>query len=272
MTEYTENYNLGKQTNKKDKFDMSIISENWDILDDCMKNFDERISILESGNISVSEASLFVNAISGEVSDAGFIPPNQWNYWQETNDNAKTTATVTAKPTARCLLLACVMHRDSEISIDGEDWEKLVTSPTMINNEINQYVTVWGRYVEKGTYDVTVTQSSNARMSLKVVALYEAESVEIIENTLINAFPVTPAEKTNPLRRLYLLSSIFVSSSNKSITVDKGDLDLITAEEQRFSVFYDYETDKLAVPTFDVYLNGYDADTANLITIEIEEE
>ena len=48
MTEYTENYNLGKQTNKKDKFDMSIISENWDILDDCMKNFDERIS--ESAN------------------------------------------------------------------------------------------------------------------------------------------------------------------------------------------------------------------------------
>lgn len=48
MTEYTENYNLGKQTNKKDKFDMSIISENWDILDDCMKNFDERI--LESAN------------------------------------------------------------------------------------------------------------------------------------------------------------------------------------------------------------------------------
>lgn len=48
MTEYTENYNLGKQTNKKEKFDMSIISDNWDILDDCMKNFNERISTLES--------------------------------------------------------------------------------------------------------------------------------------------------------------------------------------------------------------------------------
>lgn len=56
MTEYTENYNLGKQTNKKDRFDMSIITENWDILDDCMKNFDERISTLESKIVILSQS------------------------------------------------------------------------------------------------------------------------------------------------------------------------------------------------------------------------
>lgn len=224
-----------------------------------------------SGKISVSEAVLSADAVSGTVSDAQFTPPNQWNCWQETDDDAKTTATVTAKPTTRCLLLACVMHRDSEILIDGEGWEKLVTSPAMINNDTNQYVTVWGRYAEKGTYNVSVTQNNSARMSLKVVALYDVKNVEVIENTLINAFPVMPAEKTSHLRRLYLLSSFFVSS-NKSVTVNKGNLDLISAEEQRFSIFYDNETEKLSVPTFNIYFSNYDTDTANLITIEIEEE
>lgn len=224
-----------------------------------------------NGNISVSEAALSANEISGEVSDVDFMPLSQWNYWQETNDDAKTTTTITATPTANCLLLACVMHRDSEILIDGEGWEKLVTSPAMISDNANQYVTVWVKYVQKGTYDVTVTQNSSARMSLKVMALYGAKSVEIIENTLINTFPIIPTEKTSPLRRLYLLSSIFVNSS-KSITVDKGDLDLREMVEQRFSVFYDYETDKLSVPTFNIYFSDYDADTSNLITLEIEEE
>ncbi|MDE7098776.1 MAG: hypothetical protein K2O60_06485 [Ruminococcus sp.] len=69
MTEYTENYNLGKQTNKKDKFDMSIISENWDILDDCMKNFDERIS--ESANAVSAVNDRLTTLESGSAGGSG---------------------------------------------------------------------------------------------------------------------------------------------------------------------------------------------------------
>lgn len=42
-TTYTENYNLGKQTNTADKFDMSIITDNMDKIDHYLKENAEEI-------------------------------------------------------------------------------------------------------------------------------------------------------------------------------------------------------------------------------------
>lgn len=43
-TEYTPNYNLGKQTDFTDKFDMSVINENADIIDNALKKHDTKLS------------------------------------------------------------------------------------------------------------------------------------------------------------------------------------------------------------------------------------
>lgn len=62
---------------------------------------------------AVKSAALFTDGISAKTVDAEYIPLNRWNYWQETNDDVKTKATVTATPTAACILVAACMHRDA---------------------------------------------------------------------------------------------------------------------------------------------------------------
>ena len=48
-TTYTTNYNLGKQTDHTDKFDMNVITDNMDIIDEQMKeNADDVVAIKQS--------------------------------------------------------------------------------------------------------------------------------------------------------------------------------------------------------------------------------
>lgn len=225
---------------------------------------------LSSGKPAAATASMSLLALCGESICAGYYPENKWNFWQETNNNVKTTATVTATPSADCLLLATVMHRGENVSIDGEEWQKLVTTPTMVDDTTVQYITVWVKRVSKGTYDITVNQDNSARMSLKAIVLYNAESLNVVDNMVIDTFPKIPTTKTVPCRRLYLLSSIYATNVN-AISVNSELNDLRKAEEVRFSAFYDYENNNLSVPTFSYNGGGsYHANTANLITIEIK--
>lgn len=46
-TEYTPNINLGKQTDHSDKFDMTVITDNMDILDTTIADILARLEALE---------------------------------------------------------------------------------------------------------------------------------------------------------------------------------------------------------------------------------
>lgn len=216
-------------------------------------------------------ASLSAKGLMGVTAFAERVPDNKWNYWQESNDDVKESATATATPTAHCLLLACVMHRGA-VEIAGEGWTKIVTSEAATNGEdINQYMTVWTKQVKGGSHEVTVNSTDGAvRMSLKALAIYQTAGISVVENALIPAFPYTPVATTGK-RRLYLTSSISASTSG-SVKVDSsGSLDLRSAVESRFQVWYDYQPELETTPVFGVYFSGYNANSANIITIDIQE-
>lgn len=201
------------------------------------------------------------------------IPFNGWNYWQETNGDAKTSSTVTASPTADCLLLACVMHRNENVSISGDGWTKIVDSVMATSDaDTSQWITVWGKPVQKGQHEVTVEQSASVRMSLKLIALYDASAVTVVTNSLINDNPYTPAVLAGK-RRLYLISSVYANNSidETYIATDTGDLDLRKANEKRFVAFYYYEPDKSATPKFKYNLDDFAAGRQNIIILDIEE-
>ena len=209
--------------------------------------------------------------IGGVVRNVPYTPFNRWNYWQETDDNAKTTATVTAQPSAPCLLVAAVMHRDT-VSIEGDGWTKVVDSQSAIGQDIDQKITVWTKHVSAGSHSVTVTQASEMRMSLKLIALYQAESLTLIDDTVLASVPYTPAAKTGK-RRLYALSSVMASSASdppNSVTATYSGIDLRSANELRFGAFYDYEPDVSAVPSFSCAVS-YTIDSMNALVFDIEE-
>lgn len=199
-----------------------------------------------------------------------FVPESKWNFWQEANGNAKTVSSVTASPTAECLLLLAVMHRD-EITVDGEEWKHVITSKVADPEDTKQRISVYTRKISVGgEYVCTVNQASESRMNLKVIALYETESISVVDNTLLSTTSYTPTATTGK-RRLYLLSSVFAGSSNAITVSSSGDLDLRMAEETRFSVFYDYQPELQTTPVFSLNVSDYDADTANAITLDIVE-
>lgn len=50
MTTYTENFNLGKQTDHSDMFSMDVITDNMDKIDSCLKNMADRLEELEKNS------------------------------------------------------------------------------------------------------------------------------------------------------------------------------------------------------------------------------
>lgn len=225
------------------------------------------------GSAEPENIALLTTAAHPEImwpDSAQFIPLNRWGYWQETNDDLKQLATVTAAPTADCLMLACVMHRD-EIDIEGDDWTKLVTSKAAKSRDGEpQWITVYVKKASAGSYTVNVTQASSVRLSLKVLAVYEAEAVSVAGNEVVSELPYTPPQSSGK-RRLYLLSSYYATGTNIAITVTHGDLDLRKAEETRFSVFYNYRPDMQITPTFGYSNSSYTTDSINAIVLDIEE-
>lgn len=216
---------------------------------------------------AVKSVELFAGGISAKAVDAEYIPLNRWNYWQETNDDVKTKATVTATPTAACILVAACMHRDT-VSIEDDGWTKLIESE--IKDGVQQRMTVWYKAIEAVQTNITVNQASNARMSLKCFALYNTAGLSVIDNmlSLDGNFSPTP---TTGKRRLYLLDSVYAGSGN-ALSASYENIDLRSAEETRFSAWYDYEPEKHVTPTFSTTVTDYTANTAGMLTIDIEEE
>lgn len=56
-TTYTTNYNLGKQTDHADKFDMSILTDDMDIIDEQMKENADGVAALKQGEYAISAAA-----------------------------------------------------------------------------------------------------------------------------------------------------------------------------------------------------------------------
>ena len=217
---------------------------------------------------AVKSAELFADGISAKAVDAEYIPLNRWNYWQETNDDVKIKATVTATPTAACILVAACMHRDT-VSIEGDGWTKLIESE--IKDGVQQRMTVWYKAIEAVQTNITVNQASNARMSLKCFALYNTAGVSVVDNALSVDGYFTPTHTTGK-RRLYLIDSVYATGSNNAISASYQNIDLRSAEETRFSAWYDYQPEKQVTPTFSTTVTDYTANTAGILTIDIEEE
>lgn len=237
--------------------------------DETYNSLVEKVSQIETGGGNIPVTAKVLATLARESILGNATSFNLWNYWQGTEGN-QTTSAVTATPTDRCLLLAAVMHRGN-VEIVGDGWTKLISVSAIYENEnIDQRITVWTKAVEKGSYVVTVNQASSVRLNLKVIALYKADSVSVVENTAIASFPFTPTATTGK-RRLYLLSSIFTSGTTAAITVSSsGTLDLQKAERTRFSVFYDYQPEENVTPVFGTSVS-YNANTSNAITLDIEE-
>ena len=220
---------------------------------------------------ATGDAIIIIDGVvnTAKVGNAEWTPPNGWNYWQETNGDAKVSSTVTANPTNDCLLLACVMHRAENVSITGDGWTKIVKSvPTTTG--ATQWITVWGKHVHYGQHEVTVEQPESARMSLKVIALYGASAVTVVTNSLINDDPYTPPASTGK-RRLHLISNVYANDNDVTyIATDIGDLDLRVANEKRFVAFYYYEPDKSTTLKFD-YERSLEAGAQNILILDIEE-
>ena len=217
---------------------------------------------------AVKSAALFTDGILAKTVDAEYIPPNGWDYWQETNDDVKTKATVTATPTAACILVAACMHRDT-VNIEGDGWTKLIESE--IKDDVQQRMTVWYKAIEAVQTTVTVNQASNARMSLKCFALYNTAGLSVIDNVMSVDGYFTPTPTTGK-RRLYLLDSVYATGSNNAISASYQNIDLRSAEETRFSAWYDYQPEQHATPTFSTTVTDYTANTAGMLTIDFEEE
>lgn len=210
-------------------------------------------------------ASALGNVLIGVSGSALALP---WVYTQETDDNAKISVTLTINPAADCLLVATAMSR-SEASISGDGWVT-VNSGDM---DSSQRITVWYKKVSAGTHTVTVTQTSSVRMSLKLMCIYNAESLTVVDNVVALSVPINPTATTTK-RRLYLLSSVYAAldGTPAAVTVSDNSAALEAAEELRFSAFYDDEPESGVTPTFGYYSSNYTANSINMISFDIEEE
>ena len=73
-TTYTPNYNLGKQTDHADKFDMVVITENADKIDTALHNHDTELADLEAGKADKSTTySLDVGTILASNSNLNTV-------------------------------------------------------------------------------------------------------------------------------------------------------------------------------------------------------
>lgn len=206
------------------------------------------------------------------VAPMKFWTISEWNWWQAADDNASTSQTVTASIKTRCILLIAVMHRSETITIDSEGWELVIKSkPATSGSSTNQWISIYQKWVDPGSYTIKVTQTSSVRMNLKLIALYNVSRVEVVEDALIPTASYTPIAKTGK-KRLYFVSSITASNTSSVQTYSAsnyGDLDLQSIEEQRFYVWGDYEPDINETPTFTFLLDGYVADKSNSVVLDL---
>ena len=265
---YTENLHLGMQLDKNDYLDWDALTANW-------QKIDAAYSGGGGGGIAnragVSSPSLLGAVRSTAGYSQGFYPVTQWTWYQETNDNEKTSsAELSVTTTASSLLLACVMHR-ADITLPS-GWTLVRKSKTADSGTSQQWISVYKKSAVAGTHSLTVTQSENVRMSAKLIALYGASDVSVVQDDLISEFPFSPDSATGN-RRLYLFSSVSANngSADDAITVNANGIDdFQQATEKRFTACYDYNGGT-GHPIANFYREEYTANSANVLVLDITE-
>lgn len=194
---------------------------------------------------------------------------------QDYEDSVLSSDTLTIVTTTPGMLLVCVMHRGN-VSI-GSGFVKIAESEPAVYDNVEQRITVWRKYVLPGENTVTVTQDQQIRMTMKLVVLTDVSyssmtSITKVQDEAITSFPITPTAK-NGKQRLYMLSTIFASRSDSDIAiiVNQNGTTLQIAEERRFNIYYDGDTNGTALPIFDYSpdLDTYEADSANILVLDI---
>lgn len=182
-----------------------------------------------------------------------------FTYTQENNDYGKLSATLTIKLSKPSLLIATAMSRSSPVTVDGDGWTKIaVCGP---DPSFEQYVTAYSKKVDAGTYSVTLRQPSNLRMSMKLIAIVDADHATVIENTTINQNRIThyfPA-KTGK-KRLYLHSLYWYTEGEPVYFIGSMNVAL---NETRFYAFLSYLED-----TETEYITSYEPVTSLALDIE----
>jgi hypothetical protein len=189
-----------------------------------------------------------------------------WLFSQDNNDDTKTTTIQSLYVDNDTYIIAAVMYRGDSVTIAEEGWTKIVDSEVADPSSSKQKIAVWGRQATKGTYTVTITQPTSVRMSLKVIGLAGASGVSVVNNIIPSTFPFS-APATTGKRRLYLGSSVYATSGNRT-TLTTTDNTLANAEELRFTAFYDSRKASGNISEFDLNITDY---AVNFITLDIEE-
>lgn len=221
------------------------------------------------GGTDPVNAALFSESAGNSI--IAFATQEGWYYSQDNNNDAKTTTTQSIVVGNNTYLIAAVMYRGDSVSIPEEGWEKIVDSEVADPSGPKQKIAVYGRQATEGRYTVTVTQSSSARMGLKLIALAGASGVSVINNILIPTLPYTAPVSTGK-RRLYLASSTYANTNpTEPTTIKTTDDNLLKAEELRFTAFYDSRKNAGNISEFITNLSDYSANTINFITLDITE-
>lgn len=196
------------------------------------------------------------------------------NAWQEANHDAKVATSLTAKASEPCLLIAAVMHRDSNITIDGDGWTRVATSQKAAYSNVSQWITVFTKAVSKGDYRVTVKQTKSIQMSLKLFAICDTDGITLVDNALALNKTITPSPKSGK-KRLYFLSCVYQpnTSAIPMIAIESGGEvvhRMLKFDEKLFSAFYDFVDTSDLVPTFKYNDNSsYNANSINMLSFDV---
>ena len=220
----------------------------------------------------------------GTTHDVGFTPLStiyateryKMQYWQETTDD-KTLCSLTVEPIKPCLLVVAVMHRskssDGSVTLNSDGWNHVITSAGIDSTNRNQRIDIFTKHVDTGSYNITSNPPNNGGIaSMKAFALFDADSVSVVDNYWAHNVPIIPTPTTGK-RRLYLLTSTYASwGSNPPMAVElhssNTKTNMLAIEELRFSAFYDYELDG-KTPAF-TYCESYD-NNMSILTLDIND-
>lgn len=190
-------------------------------------------------------------------------------YTQSANNEAKTSETLNITLTKPGILLASAMYRASTLTVNGSGWTTIGTSPACGSS---QKITAFYKLVEAGDYSVKFTQGSSARLSAKLIGLYDVTGIDLVDtqgSAGINEITLTA--KTGK-KRLYLASSNYATSG--FIAQEYwGAGSIFAIDEQRYSAFYDVSADEDPGPFYIRYhtypKNGGESAGLNVIELDV---
>lgn len=266
MSAHTIAENLQRLIQAKEDIASAIEAKGVILTEDSgLEDYPTAISSISGGGGVTGPIGLTVN----NVNISKIWPYNEWSYQQDTQDTARTTLTVGPITTySQVTLMLIVMHRDDSVSLAGSGWT-LLTKIGSSYSTYTQYISIYTKVVQAGSYSETITLANEARMTAKIVTLYNVSNISVVEGQVIPNIPYTPTAKTNK-KRMYILSHIFANTDvTETFTASYQNLDLRLANEIRLQVFYDYEINISETPIFTTALTSYNENTSSIVVLDL---